>query len=96
MVGGMHGRGVHGGGHAKQGGMHGQGGMYGWGNALQGTCVKGEHAWGCAWLRACLAGASMVEGMCGQGWPVWLGACVAGEMATAVGVRILLECIFKL
>ena len=74
MAGGMHGRGVHGRGHAWLEGMHGrghackrgvwQGGLY------DGGVLDWGHVWkGCAWQLMFMAGE----------------VCMAGQMATALG-----------
>ena len=75
--------GVHGRGCDDRGSMHGRGCVAG------GMCGGGGHAWQeCAWQEACMAGAC-VAGVCMASGCVWqggmhgLGACVAGEMATA-------------
>ena len=77
--GGMHGRGVCGGGqawHGGVGGMHGRGGVHGRGHPWQ----------GCVWWGACMAeGVHGKGGACMAGGCVWWGVslCMAGETTTA-------------
>ena len=97
--GGMHGRGVHGRGHAWWGACVAWGGVWGGMCGRGKGCVwQGGHAWqGGAWQGACMAGG--MHG--GEGVHAWQGVCMVGRPAWQIlrdtvnerAARILLECI---